>query len=380
MKKINLCFNRMLVILSCIGLSTLSGCSREDEINWEPDAVKEFSGVAVTDAEEGIYFIEEVGEETADGNVLENVKYFDSEEKASVPLCSKANCKHDSMECPAVQLGEYEGRKLGMLTPYKNALYLYYMSDGTTNFQDVIMKADSDGNNRRVAYTLPQGALLNQAILYQDTLFLSCNMMGEIDDLQGGITETSLYVYDLNEEKEKRIASTSNDQDGYFYYLGCQDGKAYYIDDVYTKKEKPIYTYTISSGEISCINSENTISTSMMYKGKLYGANEKSNDLFSYDVKTKEKVKLATFTPFEEKAHFNIMSSDGLLRLSYLTHPGTRQSKVHYQIYDTEKEKFLYPEYKIGIDLYQHYQDGYIGSKDNETGYFDKWLKFYQLE
>ena len=124
MKKINLCFNRMLVILSCIGLSTLSGCSREDEINWDPDAVKEFSGVAVTDAEEGIYFIEEVGEETADGNVLKNVKYFDSEEKASVPLCSKANCKHDSMECPAVQLGEYEGRRLGMLTPYRNALYL----------------------------------------------------------------------------------------------------------------------------------------------------------------------------------------------------------------------------------------------------------------
>ena len=36
---------------------------------------------SVTDAEEGIYFIEEVGEETADGNVLKNVKYFDSEEK-----------------------------------------------------------------------------------------------------------------------------------------------------------------------------------------------------------------------------------------------------------------------------------------------------------
>ncbi|MCR0327931.1 hypothetical protein MKA58_11060 [[Clostridium] innocuum] len=361
--------HKLAIIGTCIGLFICSSCeNRDEEIKMNSQTAVEFTGYIQMD--DGIYY----------SSSMDNQPYmcfFDKKSKKKVPVCQKPNCKHNDMNCSAFQLGTYKDSILQTFTFYKNRLYLYYIGK-TNNQNDVIMTADLDGNNRKEWFQVPDNSLINQSFIYQDMMFISYNVLGEIDDYQTGVISTQLYVYDMNENTEKLIDKTESNKDSFLVFIGFQDGKAYYIESDIQKEQKPIYEYDLKTKKTKCINYENTIETSMLYQQTLLYADQVDKKIKAYDIFEKKDTVLAELPEHEGKLVQS--SSDGIVRLNYVVNPGTSSSVSYFQAYDAQKKDFVYPKFQKGIDLFFHLWDGYFGTVKFEFAVFDEQMKYVLLD
>lgn len=342
----------------------LFGCS--DKENSE--STDEVSSYITKD---GMYFIDEIKDDTR------IVKYFDFAAKKAVPLCDKVNCKHEDDSCPAVKLTKQDGGNLISLKSYHKKLYLYYQSDEKDGS---IMQTDEQGKNLKTIFTIPKSRIVNDFDIYHDQLFYCYNVMGYQDKeetVYGTSDNNVLAVYDLEEGTNTDITKSDQKKKGYCMMIGFDQDVAYFIDYRYDKKQRPVYAYHLDTKETERLDENNRIDMSMMYDGKLYGADAKTKEIYSYDFKNKTKTILTKFAP--HKGTFSYFSRDGIVELIYLEHPNEDDAKRYIQVYDVKAKKFLFEDYRAGYEVTNRCTAGFIGTKDFNWGVYDSTMNFQQF-
>ncbi len=140
----------MLVII--LSVSVLSGCKKKNvNITIEDDDLdvsqSYFSAHYIAKGQGGYYFL--------DGH---NIMYFDASTHHTIPLCSKAECKHDSSECMSYIDGSLT---YSYIFFYSEKLY-WLVSEGG---MFTLMECGQDGSNhKKVAALCP----------YSDDTYIEC--------------------------------------------------------------------------------------------------------------------------------------------------------------------------------------------------------------
>ena len=357
------------ILLCLILLLGLCGCNKDKSVAIDSNKASEFSGVAIS--EDGVYYISTIGDDSF-------VSFYDFNAGTSVPLCNKSGCRHNTMNCQAYELADYQGGDLVTLAYCNEQLYLYYINyyDYSVN---TFMVADKDGTNRKKIFDIPKEALVNQAFLFKDDIYLSLNMVGEIDENSGGITGTTLYIYDRKSNDLKLIDSSKNNVDIFLYYIGFIDDSVYYICSDATNKEYPIYEYDITTEETECVNDDNKIDSAVLIDEELYYIDENTLSINSYNIFNNTITEISKYEPHEGELTY--LSGNGVVRIGYITDPNTMDSRMYKQIYDIEKDEFLFANYKEYYDIFSKLSNGYyIGSINYEFTLFDEKLNAIELK
>ena len=359
------------LFLITILLLGMLGCSKDRTLEIDPSAASEFMGVGIS--ENGVYYLAE----SDNGNY---VAFYDFNAQKSVPLCNKANCRHDSLDCHAYEIASYQNTPLATISFYHDNLYLFYTSyEGDDTSADVIMKADIDGTNREEFYKIPNHGLVNQAFIFNNNLYLSCNVVGELDETSSGITGTVLYFYNSENGETNVLDSSKDNPDLFLYFVGFKDEKAYYISSDASKKERPVYEFDPKTGENLLINAENTLESVFMIDDEFYFADNDTAMIKAYNIFDKSISDVASFKPHEGK--FLYQSGNGVIRIKYVTDPGTLDSKMYTQVYDIEKGAFLFDDYSQNDDVMKKLDNGmYIGTVNYEYILFDENMKGIKID
>ncbi|MCH4287154.1 MULTISPECIES: hypothetical protein [Bacillota] len=361
---------KKIIMICFVMLFMLSACSHQEKNYGE--------AVGSYKTEDGIYMV------TQTKSGYHRLNFYDFHAKKVVPLCEKVNCKHEDESCPAVQLTKYDGAEFMGLKQYGDHLYINYhyaSTDKEGKSGSVIVETDNKGQASKMLFSTPDNTMINDIDVYQNHIFFTYNLLKYLDASKTSFGTSGTYivsVYDIASGKQKDLTKAEDQNNGYCFFIGFKEGKAYYLNYNFDKQNRPVYAYDLESDKVSLIDDQNTIETSFMYHDKLYGADEKTKEIYSYDIFTQKKEKLAEFKG--HKGEFSFICQNGLIQLIYLENKNTAEAKNYIQVYDVDKNKFLFDDYRVGERVTYKTKDGYFGSKDFKYCVYDENMNYTMLE
>ncbi len=241
-----------ILLILCLGLF-ISGCGGEEKVL---DQEGSFAEGDCTYLEEGLVV----------NIMLGNRMYYEYETGTYMPLCSKANCLHDTDDCMAVHLSEASG--LGKI----GDKWYYLMVDG---YNMSFYSADLDGQNERKIGTIGFGVgfeclFYEDSCIYEMTDWRYNEETGKPEDYISTIRR-----YDFKEQKEEILCPEMLNA-GYGIY-GRYEDQLIYVE----RKYEGFYAKTLNleTGEVTDLIGE----TDGFINGILDG------NIFAYMIRTEGK-------------------------------------------------------------------------------------------
>lgn len=218
-----------IVLIVMLSIPVLSGC-RKDNVNitieeGDLDASQSyFSKHYVSKGESGYYFL--------GGRSGRYIMYFDTVTNQTIPLCSKAECKHDSAECAAYVDGTIV---YSYIFFYNGKLYWFINEGGMLT----AIEGEQDGSNQKrvAALCTYSDNTTFECVFVNDYIYFTENGGNEISDEDKTV-------------KLKRMSLTDKKIEDVYEYTGknavIQNLKAY-SNDVYS-----LITAVEETGEKTC--------------------------------------------------------------------------------------------------------------------------------
>ncbi len=291
---------KALCILLCI-MFYLSGCSGEkneatdseffsyDNIQLGYDAqpffTEKIDGFAKV--ENGYYYWD-----SSSKDMLTYLMYFDIETGKAVPVCSKADCLHNSADdCDAIFGNSEEGREfVSYLWYYAGNLYTFVSTNDYTEREYYIYQLSLDGSTQTKYIKLFDGDI--------DGLTMYCHRGYVYAALNVGEETLELYKVKLEKDAKLDMVYSFEGIDALLYdFVPYKTGIAFiyssFTDDTYSDMDNKILYFEPETNEVTEI-SENIFADSFrIIDDNIYYTN--GTDLYVYNIKTDKNTVLYEF-------------------------------------------------------------------------------------
>jgi len=274
--------------------------SADDSSDYDSQSYFDAGSPNVAKGEDGYYFL------SSDSR---NIMYFDKESLTSFPLCGKADCKHDNVNCNSYI--EPLTHVLGTIYYYKGYIYMLKISEGNA----VLEKINADGSARQ-------------------ELGIICPTDGNSGNIGLVFHGESIYVFEKGHEAYsdteyteviKKFSLDGKSEGNIFEYTGTNIeisiGESYGnilffeikqvtkdTNDKLTGSALGLFAYDYTTQETDQVMSSNISSFSIDEKNSIIYYFVEGEGLYKYNILTKEK-----FEIFEadEETGFCQVSYDG---------------------------------------------------------------------
>lgn len=156
--------------------------------------------------------------------------YTDMSKKMTVPLCTRADCEHNTDDCAACYESDVE-----FIYPYQGKLYL----GCSTNKELVFYRTNLDGSDREKIASYPLEDVIGEtqymvvqskvyiALLIEDTSLMVLDEDGNCSDVPD---YGELLSFDLNTAKYEKVAALGKGYYGYNLFLRYVEGTRLYYE------------------------------------------------------------------------------------------------------------------------------------------------------
>jgi len=150
----------VLVLITLVTACDKSGDINKEQTNFINNRDSQFyyntsPEIPMADSEDAYYFI--------NGNNMSYIYYMDKKSNDVLPLCSKLECEHDSVDCDAC-LGSYgenqKNRSILFLKYYEDELYYVYSEVQEEGGDTIVLcKMELDGTRQKELYAFSEYVL-----------------------------------------------------------------------------------------------------------------------------------------------------------------------------------------------------------------------------
>lgn len=314
---------KLLLILSILMLFNMISCEKKMEEDVASSKLSSsWAELSPIDHSEKGYYIASYS--------LEQILFYDTASKKTVPLCSKPECEHNRRDpnCNA-----YLAELFNSSIQYYNG-FLYAVTASKSG-EIALYKIEHDGSHHEKVATLYVTTgdamnTINHFKVYGDYVYFLLWNLGDDGSLSNHLYRKKL---DGSEKEELVYANTQDNLSS--SSLGTTqvyDGKIYFIDTYYFKDDfndikGEVYCYDPSTKKLEKIL-ENAYGDFFILEDELYYQNNEE-PIRKYNFSTKE---VTDFAPLEENNTWLWISSDG----NYIYTDNFFDSELEY---DEEYEK-----------------------------------------
>ena len=223
----------ILVFFICL---LLPGCNSQSSDRKDPDNPfnshdRYISMLSYCESDQGIYYIEWESE-------LCRLYFIDKKSSKKTVLCQKVNCRHDSAECPAVEVSP----DLMGSVAYCDGFIYYIVQAFDSGEQNDVLKLYSmkeDGTEKKELHTFQYGRVYpNAAAFYKDRIILSVQTLNDFEDGSGSYTaEPSIILYDLKTGKETLILNGTENSGLYTVPAGADEDHLYLLQQPFNDSD-----------------------------------------------------------------------------------------------------------------------------------------------
>lgn len=369
MNKKNCLIHLILVFFICL---LLPGCNGQSSDRKDPDNPfnshdRYISMLSYCESDQGIYYIEWESE-------LCRLYFIDKKSSKKTVLCQKINCRHDSAECPAVEVSP----DLMGSVAYCDGFIYYIVQSFDSGEQNDVLKLYSmkeDGTEKKELHTFQYGRVYpNAAAFYKDRIILSVQTLNDFEDGSGSYTaEPSIILYDLKTGKETLILNGTENSGLYTVPAGADedhlyllqqpfndsdiDGRCTYLQyDLKEQTMEPLYESRVKDSQIIADNT-------------LYIQPDNEHRLVKYNLKTQKQEDVLDWDASVDKVW--VIDRDLILLIKETRSEDS--SKIQYvNWYDLKEQQYLFDEYSdyTTLEVMGKTEKGFLVWKEDELYFY----------
>lgn len=359
----------ILVFFICL---LLPGCNSQSSDRKDPDNPfnshdRYISMLSYCESDQGIYYIEWESE-------LCRLYFIDKKSSKKTVLCQKINCRHDSAECPAVEVSP----DLMGSVAYCDGFIYYIVQSFDSGEQNDVLKLYSmkeDGTEKKELHTFQYGRVYpNAAAFYKDRIILSVQTLNDFEDGSGSYTaEPSIILYDLKTGKETLILNGTENSGLYTVPAGADedhlyllqqpfndsdiDGRCTYLQyDLKEQTMEPLYESRVKDSQIIADNT-------------LYIQPDNEHRLVKYNLKTQKQEDVLDWDASVDKVW--VIDRDLILLIKETRSEDS--SKIQYvNWYDLKEQQYLFDEYSdyTTLEVMGKTEKGFLVWKEDELYFY----------
>ncbi len=205
-----------VVMIICIGITALTGCGKKtvskavlkndmekieiNDIGVSKDDSQPYWGTYVhtfAAADGGYYYI-------GKWNKAFFLLFFDRDTKECYPVCGKADCTHDNMECNAYVGYQYSKNRQTTTYYLDSAVYYYKDNVYLLDTNGYLVRFSTDGSTReKIAVVYAYGGESGTNLVFHDDYVYVYNLLGHLGNEEEAVE--TIKRYSLDGKKEETV-------------------------------------------------------------------------------------------------------------------------------------------------------------------------------
>ena len=205
-----------VVMIICIGITALTGCDKKtvskavlkndmekieiNDIGVSKDDSQPYWGTYVhtfAAADGGYYYI-------GKWNNAFFLLFFDRDTKECYPVCGKADCTHDNMECNAYVGYQYSKNRQTTTYYLDSAVYYYKDNVYLLDTNGYLVRFSTDGSTReKIAVVYAYGGESGTNLVFHDDYVYVYNLLGHLGNEEEAVE--TIKRYSLDGKKEETV-------------------------------------------------------------------------------------------------------------------------------------------------------------------------------
>ena len=205
-----------VVMIICIGITALTGCGKKtvskavlkndmekieiNDIGVSKDDSQPYWGTYVhtfAAADGGYYYI-------GKWNNAFFLLFFDRDTKECYPVCGKADCTHDNMECNAYVGYQYSKNRQTTTYYLDSAVYYYKDNVYLLDTNGYLVRFSTDGSTReKIAVVYAYGGESGTNLVFHDDYVYVYNLLGHLGNEEEAVE--TIKRYSLDGKKEETV-------------------------------------------------------------------------------------------------------------------------------------------------------------------------------